>query len=80
MSEFTNKYKVESVLYDLPIYKAFECTDWKLNYTGEVLTCFCKDISNRNVSINMDLHSYIEVIVRRLSDNVIVFSYGGKYL
>ena len=81
MSEYTNKYKVESVLSELAIYKSFECYDWKLNYTGEVLMCFCKDASNnRVVKLYMDLHRYIELVVRRLSDNVIVFSYGGKYL
>ena len=81
MSEFTNKYKVESVLSELAIYKSFECYDWNLNYTGEVLMCFCKDASiNRIVKLYMDLHRYIELVIRRLSDNVIVFSYGGKYL
>lgn len=81
MSEYTSRYKVESVLSELPIYKSFECYDWKLNYTGEVLMCFCRDVGkNRNVELYMDLGKYIELTIRRLSDNVIVFSYGGKYL
>lgn len=79
MSEFTNKYFVEFIRAD-GIRISFNCYDWKLSYSGEILICHLIDIGGHPNIQYFDLSNYAELVVRRLSDNVIVFSYGGKYL
>ena len=80
MSEYTSRYELEFIRADGIRISCDCCYDWKLSYSGEILICHLIDIGGHPNISYFDLSRYSEFVIRRVSDNVIVFSYGGKYL